>query len=1189
MLSHIELTKKGTGGAKQAAEYLFASEYYLGTDGEQLSRVVWLGEGSRALGLEPGSEATAKTLSALLDGYAPDGETKLAQNAGKQNRTLGHDLTFSADKSISVLFAAVSPQERERLLDLHHRAGEAALDFLQGSIKARRGHAGAQSVAVDGLVVARVDHFSSREQQAQLHSHYCVANLALGADGKFSTFDAEAFESHKHAAGALYRAEMAKGLQELGYGIDSTREKDSHGRETGQVWHRVAGIGAETLEHFSTRSRQIKDYMDEHGVSAQEACLRTRQGKEGGEPDASRIMEQTGRELDEMRGQGLVKWANTDQLKGAQGTQVESRSDAQILAKLHAHDSSWGRAHLVDAIAKERGAELGAKGVLAEVEAFMGRNELLELSNDHQGRPRWASKAQDALEQGIAAKATARAGDEAVRVPGDLVDDAIKKHEEEQGFTLTAEQAKAVRWVAQDTGGVACITGWAGTGKTATAGAYVKAFEANGQRVIGACAAWDAADKLAAETGLETHSTASLLWQLDSGKLKLTNRDVVMLDEAGMVGAGTVAKLQHHIDKAGGKLVMVGDALQLQPVEAGAPFRLAQEAVGHSALTEIRRQKEGRDRELASAFYGAAGGEEIVAKMMDRGQLKGYDSTKDARAGLVKAYLADPTPARDKLVIAPTNGGARAITSAIRGGLKERGDLQDSQPVKVAGALQGETRELELAVGDRVRFGKRNKAMGVSNGSIGVVEQIEDGKNGHKLAVRLESDIQGRDGRLVSVDTNKYQDLDHGYAGTVHKAQGQGKETVYWHAEGGSADRHLGLVAFTRTKKEIHAFSSFHGIDKLEKSLDDWRQKQNAREMMKAEPEQAQALVTTEQTQALGALLKQRRALLIQTPQAMDHEAAKAERMRAEQGQRGREWEARAKLDAARQGQKPDLNAPENWRQKMGLKPEQEQARPKGPEQAPPKPQQKDDVTQKAEPVGVDLDKKERQQQERDAMAKQLKEARAAWRAKLEPERSALHAAKAELATRQEKLAKAVFATGSAERQADYAAKQVHAWDREHTWRKAPKDLREAVVETASAHTKATEYQTKKESAVTRQGERVKDAFEALGAKARKEKPTRDALEKVKATCERMKFKHGMENGTVTFADLERETQRVEKAKEALRIELGLTKEQMETPSAGPPRDFKIPSPDDRTLKGPRPSLGQRRDRERDNGWGMGM
>jgi hypothetical protein len=346
---------------------------------------------------------------------------------------------------------------------------------------------------------------------------------------------------------------------------------------------------------------------------------------------------------------------------------------------------------------------------------------------------------------------------------------------------------------------------------------------------------------------------------------------------------------------------MVGDALQLQPVEAGAPFRLAQEAVGHSALTEIRRQKEGQDRELAGAFYGKASGAEIVEQMLDRGQLKGYGTTKDARTALVDAYLADPTPARDKLVIAPTNEGARAITSAIRGGLKARGELQGAQPVQVAGALAGETRELDLAIGDRVRFGKRHKAMGVSNGSIGVIEQIEEGtKGGHKLAVRLESEIPGRDGRLVRVDTSKYQDLDHGYAGTVHKAQGQGKQTVYWHAEGGSADRHLGLVAFTRTKKTMHAFASDHGLDKLEKSLDDWRLKQNAHEMA---PQASSALVSPEQAQALGAglgaLLKQRSASLVQTPVAMDHAAAQAEQAREQerldQARREREKQAMAR------------------------------------------------------------------------------------------------------------------------------------------------------------------------------------------------------------------------------------------------------------------------------------------------------
>lgn len=925
MLSHIELTKKG-GGATQAARYLFASEYYIGRDGEQQSRVQWLGHGAAALGLEVGGLADVQTLSRLLEGYAPDGETKLTQNAGRDNRRLGHDLTFSADKSISLLFAEVSPDERERLLEIHHRASEAAVSFLQGEIKARRGHAGERSVAVAGLVMARVDHFSSRELQAQLHSHFCLANLALGADGKWSTFDAEAFESHKHAAGALYRAEMARGLLEMGYAIDSRRELDRDGRETGQVWHRVAGVGQETLNHFSTRRRQIEDYMDEHGVSAQEACLRTRQGKEGGEPDAARIMEQTARELDDLRARGVVAWQSAADLRRAPGQRLEARSDAQILEHLHAHESSWGKAALIDALAKERGPDLGARGVLAEADAFLARNALLELTADRQGRPRWASQAQHDLEQGITARAVARADDLAVRVDGDKVDAAIAAHEAEKGFSLTDEQHRAVRWVAQETGGVACLTGRAGTGKTATAGAYIKAFQANGQRVIGACAAWDAADKLAAETGLETHSTAALLWSLDAKKITLTARDVLLVDEAGMVGARTIARLQDYIDKAGAKLVLVGDALQLQPIEAGAPFRLAQEAIGDAKLTEIRRQQEGPDRELAAAFYGKATGAEILEQMTQRGQLRELDTTQEARAALVSAYLADPTPTREKLVIAPTNAAARALTGAIRGGLKARGELQDAQPVEVAGTLKDETRALDLATGDRLRFGLRDKRLGVSNGSVGVVEQIEAHKKGHRLTVRLESDIPGRDGRRVVVDTTKYRALDHAYAGTVHKAQGQGKESVYWHAEGGNADRHLALVAFTRTKKQIHAFSTAHGMEKLEAALDGWRLKQNAAEMLAPAPaiEETQN-ISKEQAAALGGvvvdLLARRRAQTLARERAgqrpmTDKPSAPAVLDTARQEKEARQAKERAAAMAGLQAAKAAKQAAEKLAEK---------------------------------------------------------------------------------------------------------------------------------------------------------------------------------------------------------------------------------------------------------------------------------
>ncbi len=898
MLTKCDLKNPGGAKGKGAAgvsKYLFETEYYVGKDGEARSQNQWVGKGAAALGLT--GAVDENLFGAMLDGFGPEGQ-KLAQNAGKSERRLGFDLTFSADKTLSLLFVGADGETRDALMAAHHGAAEKALGFLQDQLEIRRGRGGVKREPVAGLAIARFDHFSTRELDPDLHSHYVLVNAALGEDGKWRGFDAEPLEAFKHAAGALYRAELAARVRDLGFGLDSVREMDADGRETGQVWHRVAGVGETERKHFSKRRAQIETYMAEHGTSAQEACLRTRQGKSG-EPDPEQTIAAAQWQIDELRAAGKMDWRTADDLRGREGQSLEQSTDAETLGRLHRTESFWTKAQLIDRLAKDRGATLGAEGVLAEAEAFLGRAQLVPLQPDEHGRERWASRAQFDLEQQIGERARLRADDRAARVDVATVAQAIEQHEQEKGFTLTDEQRQAVRWLASDTGGVACLSGWAGTGKTATAGAYIKAWEMDGRRVVGTCAAWDATEKLRSETGLETHSTASLLNRLDSGRETLDAKSVILVDEAGMVGAKTIARLQAHTDASGAKLVLIGDPLQLQPVEAGAGFTLAMRATGEARQTEIRRQQQEQDREMARLFYGGATGKDLVDGLEQRGQLRTSTDQGRARHALVTDYLKDARPAREKLVIAPTNQQAAALTGQIRAGLKAQGHLADGQAVEVRGKLQGETREMEIAPGDRLRFGVRDRRLGVVNGNIATVEKITAGKdgNGHCITMRLESDQPGKDGKRVEVQTAQYGALDYGYAGTVHKAQGQGREAVYWLAQGKSMDRHMGLVAYTRQKQQLHAYTTQDGRADLAAGLDQWRHKINAVDLAVDQAQVVKHKAAEREPpgkaleRALAARQAQGRPLRLRQPPGAAQRAAEAREERT--------WRERAAAEAA--------------------------------------------------------------------------------------------------------------------------------------------------------------------------------------------------------------------------------------------------------------------------------------------------
>ena len=820
----------GRGGASHVVDYLMAGEYYAG---EKELAGVWQGEGAKALGLS--GEVDREALALALEGFGQDGKP-MVRNAGEAGRRMGYDFTFNAPKTVSLAYAVASPEQREQIMAAHHAAVEAAQGFMFEQIQAEQ-REGRNHGALR-FAVARFDHFSARPTDPKtgqemdgapgdvhVHSHCVALAMAQDASGKWVNFDARATRDYKHAAGALYRADLAHRMRGLGFNIDSQRELDERGQETGQVWHEVAGVGREAVEHFSKRRAEVERYAKEHGVGTDLATVQSRQRKAHGEPSVAETLHHTQAQLDDLRERGVIQWRSADDLKRAQGHDLGTTSDAEIMRRLHAHEATWNRAELIDRIAKEHGGRLGAAEVLREAQAFVSRNvergELLRIPGEQ--RERYVSREHLQTERDVLRMAEAGRDDPRARLAPDVVAQAIADHEQAQGFTLTQEQRQAVEWITQGTGRVACLSGYAGSGKTATAGAYIRAFQVDGRDVVGTAQAWKAANKLKEETGLETFSTASLLQQLQQGTRTLSERSVVVLDEAGMADAKTVRDLMQHTEEAGAKLVMLGDAKQLQPIGAGSGFTLAISRTGEARTTEIRRQQHEQDRAQALAFYDQArNGQGLVQGMEQRGQLTEHDTQRAARAALVRDWMADTRPEAEKLVIAPTNAAADGLNDAIRAAKKERGELRNAATLELPAKIRGHAaREFEVAEGDRLRFGAKDNGLGIVNNDEGTVQKIHHDQDGHvRLHVRL------ADAREVEVDTHAYKALSHAYAGTVHKAQGQGTASVYWLADGGNIDRNMGLVAYTRGKQDIHAYTA----DKqgLAERLDEWQEKENA-------------------------------------------------------------------------------------------------------------------------------------------------------------------------------------------------------------------------------------------------------------------------------------------------------------------------------------------------------------------------
>ena len=204
----LSIGKLGSGSEDYYLSAVAAGreDYYLRAD-EAPGR--WLADG----GLDLSGEVGAPELRALLAGRDPRHDSQLVRGpAGGRPRTPGFDLTFSAPKSVSLLFALGDPDQRAAAIGAHERAVQAAIGYLEDHAAfLRRGHNGAERVPALGLVAAGFRHRASRAGDPALHTHVLVANIAQDAEGRFGALDSRAIYRNAKSAGYSTRLSCATG------------------------------------------------------------------------------------------------------------------------------------------------------------------------------------------------------------------------------------------------------------------------------------------------------------------------------------------------------------------------------------------------------------------------------------------------------------------------------------------------------------------------------------------------------------------------------------------------------------------------------------------------------------------------------------------------------------------------------------------------------------------------------------------------------------------------------------------------------------------------------------------------------------------------------------------------------------------------------------------------------------------
>jgi Ti-type conjugative transfer relaxase TraA len=411
--------------------------------------------------------------------------------------------------------------------------------------------------------------------------------------------------------------------------------------------------------------------------------------------------------------------------------------------------------------------------------------ELVPLGKDGQGRERFTSRDMIAVEARLQDAAGELSGARHHRVTEQSRTAALEAAER-RGLALSGEQRDAFEHV---TGreGLASVVGYAGSGKSAMLGIAREAWEAEGYTVRGAALSGIAAENLESGSGIAARTLASLEHHWEQGRDLLASRDVLVIDEAGMIGSRQMERVLSAAKDAGAKVVLIGDPEQLQAIEAGAAFRAIAERHGAVEITEIRRQREDWQRDATRALATGRTGEAIGA-YEHRGMAHVAETREEARAALIDGWERDrrAAPGASRIILTHTNAEVRELNELARGHLRASGELGDDLRLTV------ERGERDFAAGDRVIFLKNERGLGVKNGTLGTVE----GVTRQRLAARLD------DGRQVAFDLKDYAHIDHGYAATFHKAQGVTVDRAHVLATPGM-DRHAAYVALSRHRDSV--------------------------------------------------------------------------------------------------------------------------------------------------------------------------------------------------------------------------------------------------------------------------------------------------------------------------------------------------------------------------------------------------
>jgi nucleoside-triphosphatase THEP1 len=629
------------------------------------------------------------------------------------------------------------------------------------------------------MLCGKFDHFVSRNQDPQLHTHCVIFSETLCADGRYRAIDNQMLYLDKMLYGQIYRNELARNLLAKGYGIEVSDQE--------QGFFELAGVAREQIEAFSSRRLEIVAELEKRGLSsardAERATLLTRQAKQ--DRDLTKLFE---------------SWRESMARENIQIEKPALQADHRFMGQLALIRTEKQIADRTFAFQKKEFVMAALRNGLAHGVTVNEAERYFENQRGHEifylgrnkSREYYCTKTGYEIEQGIiryvAAGKDRMAGVAVAKIHAKLAE--LKQDHLE----LFAGQRDAVRLICSTKDRFSAVQGLAGTGKTHMLNVARQILEADGYTVKGVCFTGKAAEELNKGSGIDSRTIHSHLnglekeagnlqpeppgeereikndWNLQGLKAS-AGKEVWVVDEASLVDNKTLKQLMEAAVLRDAKVILIGDAWQMQPVGAGSAFAnlIRNEQIQYAVMDEIVRQK--NKNLLFAVRESVTGSLEKSLAMLARTtrQIKDRERRLDR---IVHDFARQSAKdRRNSIIVTATNRDRHELNQKVRALLKEKKQLPEGMEFKVK-SPSGRVSVREFSQHDKIMFLQNDPKLGVQNGQTGYIAGIQD----------QNITVQSGD-KTITVNAAEYAYLDHGYALTTHKAQGITEDRAFIHID----------------------------------------------------------------------------------------------------------------------------------------------------------------------------------------------------------------------------------------------------------------------------------------------------------------------------------------------------------------------------------------------------------------------